>query len=771
MIVSCNWLQEYFEDELPVPQDLADVLTMHAYEVEGVDDVDGDTLLDIDILPNRAADSLSHIGVAREVATLAGLAPEFPLENAQTDDEISTADTINLSVDDASVRRATKRLVVDVEVGETPDVIKKRLERLGQRSINNIVDITNYVMLETGQPVHAFDYEKIAGEIKNITVRAAVEGEAIETLDGEEHELEEGMLVIADDEKALDIAGIKGGAISGIDESTSKVVLSVCSFDPTKIRTTSQKLNLRTDASKRFENNPSPELPMVAMERLSQLIGEHAGGRIAQDVLDEYPRPAHEYVTGVSVDEVNELLGTDLDEKDVSNILEKLHFEYEIVAPLETVVNEARQYEGVPYERGASVTYDAPEKFDCSSFTSFLYSRAGVSIPRISVDQFIYGVSVDEEDAEPGDVVFYNSGEGDIYHESQEYLPGSKTEEGVDHCALYLGDGRVIDASSSEGKVVVDDVDADRLGKQVGIRRMSKGSSRFRVTVPYWRQDIRKPVDLIEEIGRVYGYENIEPTIPEPIHEAPVNKTFYYTHKIRDILVDEGFSEVYTYSFVRDGDVELENPVAEDKKYLRTNLSDNFAEAVEENEKYKELLGQENIRIFEIGTVFSDEEEHLSLAIASTQDGDVKDAFNRVATELDIDSLDESGSIGEVNLDKLIDNLPTPESYDSLADDIYPEGQYQAFSRFPHVLRDIAVWVPEGLSAKEVEEIIKEEAGELLVNSRLFDEYDPDDREQTSYAFRLVFQSHEKTLSDEEVNEIMDHVYETLDEKEGWEIR
>src|SRR3989344_1860698 len=383
MKISYAWLQEYFEEKLPTPEKLADLITMHAFEIDSITPIGHaaskdaacpptDWLLDVKVMPDRAHDCLSYWGIAKEVGTLTGLAVKpmiFPIEG---DAAVKTSALVNLKVEDdpstsfdkaqdkslraGKVRRAMKRIAIGVEVGPSPKLLKNRLESVGQRSINNIVDIANFVMLETGQPVHTFDLDKIEGNSKSetlnpkqITIRNAKKGEKIKTLDGREFILDESMLVIADEEKALDIAGIKGGAGSGIDDNTQNVLLSACNFDPINIRQTSKSLGLRTDASLRFEKDISPTLAEIAMDYLSFLVKEIAGGYLASDVIDFYPNKAVAPQISISEDDINRLLGLKIKEKEIEDIFRKLRFEfkksgfknskkpnfYEVVPPIE----------------------------------------------------------------------------------------------------------------------------------------------------------------------------------------------------------------------------------------------------------------------------------------------------------------------------------------------------------------------------------------------------------------------------------------------------
>lgn len=761
MRISYDWLQSYFKEELPPPEMLAEKLTMHAFEVEEIKRVGDDWVFDIDVLPNRAHDCLSHIGIARELATLLNIEVRLQYGGPKADKYLKTADFISLSVEDSKlVRRAMKRLVVDVKVGESPDWLKKRLKALGQRAINNIVDTTNYITLETGQPVHAFDFDKLAGTKKEIVIRRAHSGEKVTTLDGDEYTLTEEDLIIADTEKALDIAGIKGGANSGIDEKTTQVLLSACNFDPVAIRKTSRRLGLITDASKRFENEITPELAGAAMERLSGLVQELSGGRVTADSLDSYPRRPNNYKIGLSVDRVNKVLGTAFSESEVTKILDQFGFSYEkIQNPIAKILELAPMFAGVPYKYGASVLYDAPHLFDCSSFVSYLFVQAGIQIPRDSIDQFLFADRIEETDLRPGDLIF---GKGSKPH-IRESVP-----HGIEHVGIYLGDGKIVHASGDpDNKVVIEDYKtAPKFSGEMlrGFGRIPVAGERFVVIIPHGRLDLRIEEDVIEEIGRVYGYEHIQPIAPEPLGKEPeVNKIFYYTQKIRDTLAREGFSEVMTYSFQDTGEVEVANPRAEDKKFLRSSLVPGLTATVAHNGKYKDLLGVEKVKIFEIGTVFGRNAEHLSLALAGFG---AADACEKLSKEFHA-AMKARGEIVEVNLSELIEKLPDPVSYDFESIDARNVA-FQPISPYPFALRDIALWASAEVISLEVEKLIKENAGEWLVRIDLFDEYRKDNK--ISYAFHLVFQSHEKTLSDDEVNMVMDKIYAAVREG-GWEVR
>ena len=811
MLISYNWLKEYIKD-VPTPEKLVDVLSLHAFEVEGLEEKNGDTVIDIDVLPNRSHDALSHDGIAREVATLLDTDYTLPTNEYATDAGVRTSEYVELTVENEhQVPRATKRLFTDVEVGESPAWVKERLSALGQRSINNVVDITNLVMFETGQPVHAFDFDKIKDEARNpkseirkkkIVIRGAKKGEKVATLDGEEWELEEGMLVIADDEQALDIAGVKGGAHSGVDENTTRVLLSACNFSPTHIRKTSRTLGLITDASKRFEQGITPAFIDRAHDRAAYYLSEFAGATVAEDVMGLYPHPRKPYKAGVSLEEIHNKLGADLSEKEVGAIFDRLGFVYEMVTPREQIVEKAQELVGKPYKYGASISYDAPEAFDCSSFTAYLYAGAGIGIPRMTPDQYVFGEQIEKDELKPGDIIFARNNNPDeevdvtltdgttvqkktVLSESKECLPGTTIEGGVDHNGIYLGDGKIIHASGiwHKGEVVIEDLDETPAFKTiVGYRRMPGiESRRFVVTIPSERIDLMagrgffvsgNSEDLIEEIGRVYGYFNIEAKeLPKAEKKPVVNKEVYYANKIRDLLVRAGFSEVMTYSLVNEGDVALLNPFASDKSHMRTTLKEGITQALEMGEKNKPLFGVDRVKLFEIGTVFTKDGEHTALALGiggkKTEGvlGEIQEAIAGIVGDIAIVS--GEGGIFEINnISEFIEKLPEPEEYDIEKIDV--SVTYQTPPSFPFVLRDIALWVPEEVESDKVHNVIKEIGGELLVRVDKFDEYAKDGR--VSYAFHLVFQSYEKTLTDDEVNPFMSTIEKTAGDN-NWEVR
>ncbi len=324
MKFSYNWLQDFFVKKLPKAETLAEFLTVHCFEVESVEKKGADFIFDLDITPNRA-DCLSHHGLALEISAITGLKLKQYKLNLKENKELKTKDLVKVELKDkADCLRYTGRLIKDVSVGPSPKALQERLRSLGLEPINNIVDAANYVMLESGQPLHTFDFDKIAEN--KIIVRRANRGEQLAALDDNDYSLDKDILVIADVKKSLAIAGIKGGKSSAIDKNTKNVFLEAANFNPVLIRRASQKLHLRTDASLRFEHGLDCELTERAVDRLASLIQELAKGKVASGRVDKYP--AKQLVRKIKFDftKIEKLLGLKISNKEVKSILKALGF-------------------------------------------------------------------------------------------------------------------------------------------------------------------------------------------------------------------------------------------------------------------------------------------------------------------------------------------------------------------------------------------------------------------------------------------------------------
>ncbi len=640
--ISYNWLKSHFDKDIPNPDDLAELLTKNLAEVEGMVKHGDDTIFDIKILPDRGHDLLSHKGVAREVSVLSGV----PLKKQTTDNIQQTTGNVrklNIMVEDETLCPRYMGLVVEnIKVGESPAWLRTRLESVGQRSINNIVDITNFVMLELGQPMHVFDLQKLTTnnhQPTTIKVRRAYESEVITTLDDRKIALTSETLVIADSSRALAIAGVKGGKDAGIDNTTTNIIFEAANFNAVNVRKTALRVGIRTDSSKRFEHGLSPVLAGGAMSLAVKILFEICPDARFGEVVDVYPEPQKENKIIVDTKEANGILGTTLSGDEIGEILKRLDFK-----------------------------------------------------------------------------------------------------------------------SSRDGEI-------------------------FTITPPLIRLDLTIKEDIVEEIGRVYGFHKITDTPLPPSSFVPQSlNAYHYANLIRDTLAAHGFSEIYTSSFQREGVFAVENPLALDKAFLRKDLATGLVQSLEINTRNAPLLGLDEIKIFEIGEVFPGVmEEKLSCAIGVelVKTNKKKGEVTREYLEKTRNVLSEilgvpiegkfSENTFEFDLGELLEKLPllkvgTP--FESI------NARYAKISPYPFMLRDIALWAPEGVSVDAVLSVIADEGGELLRIKRLFDVFTKEFSEgkKTSYAFNLVFQSYEKTLSDGEVNSIMEHITSALSAN-GWEVR
>ncbi len=644
MKVSYEWLETFFlpaqaggVGTLPSVAELEQLLTFHAFEIEGVEEVAGTSVIDIDVLPNRAADSLSHRGVAREISALLNT----PMQHDPLKEEVNLTpqtDSIVVELDtDASCTYYTAAHITGVAVGESPQWLQKRLEAIGQKSINNVVDATNYVLFNIGQPTHVFDAAKFSGQTPNIGTRHARRGEKISLLGGVEAELDETMTVIidTDSDTPLAVAGVKGGVRAEVMNETTDIIIESATFDPVQTRKTSQALKIRTDASARFENNVADELAAYGVKAVATLILELAGGQLQGYATVGAAKPANKEVV-VTASRTSKLLGADITDAIMEDIFTRLEFSY------------------------------------------------------------------------------------------------------------------------------------------------TKNSGTFSVVAPFERRDIQIPEDIIEEIGRVYGYNKIESKQLPLAQKTPgINKKFAYAELIRKTLIESGFTETLLYSLRDTGEVKLKNALASDKGHLRSNLKDGLRELLDTSEKNMPLLGlYKTVSLFEIGNVFTNDTEEMHVCVAVRVTGrKKKDERTLTALTAIKERLEEvlgttlQEPIGETlewNLDSILESLPAIDAYPdvpTVADAV----SYKPFSNYPFMLRDIAVWVPESTTEENVQEIIQNHAGDLLQRCDMFDVFTKDGR--TSYAFHLVFQSMDETLTDEKVGVIMSGIEDEMSTQDGWEIR
>jgi len=645
-----------------------------------------DSVMVLELTPNRA-DCLAMVNVAREVAAITGSSfkpPETILEPGSKDAaEYTKVDILEPEL----CQRYVAKIIEGVTVGPSPAWMRHRLEAAGIRSINNIVDVTNYVMLEMGQPLHAFDYHTLAEG--RIEVRRARTGEEIISLDGVTRVLDPEMLVIADGSGPVAIAGVMGGLATEITGTTTTVLLESAHFHPQSIRKTSRRLSLRSESSMRFEKGVDLAGCRAAADRAAQLMVMIGGGRVAQGAVDVFPGEVKPVMVNLRIRRVNEILGTTLTMDEVASIMDRLSFPYRV----------------------------------------------------------------------------------------------------------------------QEGLALV-------------------------VSVPTYRGDIGKEIDLIEEVARLYGYHLIPSTLPH----GPVNAGRTRSQRLEDrchtLLEAMGLTEVITYSFINPSAfdrlqlppehpwrtvVEIRNPLSEEQRVMRPTLLHGLLEVAARNTNRR--MG--NLALFEIGRAFVPQkgkqlpDEPLKLGVVATGEIDrgwqekplavdfymLKGVLEELLGRLGLDDYDirrgehpschpgrtgkvslngtEVGFIGELHPAVMEEYGLTRRCYVFELDLGHVAAQaadyrfYKAIPRFPSVTRDVALLVDQTLPASDVERVIIGAGGPLLQQVRLFDVYQggqvpPGKR---SLAYSLMFQNMEKTLTDGEVNAIMQVIRTTLVETLGAELR
>ena len=322
MKVVYSWLKEFVDATAPAAE-LRGQLSLAGIAIDSVEESAAGPVLDAEITANRP-DCLGHYGLAREVAAIYRLTVK-PVHPKLKESKEKAADATRVEIEARDLcGRYTARVLRGVKVQPSPDWLRQRLEAIGQNPINNVVDVTNYVMFELGQPLHAFDLHKLAE--RRIVVRRARPGEKIRTLDGAERTLAKDMCVIADAARAVAIAGVMGGAESEIGFSSHDILLESAWFDPISVRRTSKALGLRTEASYRFERGADPEMAELASRRAAELIQQVAGGEVLSGVVDAYPNPEPPIAIELSRKELLRVMGADVPDRDIEGILSALGF-------------------------------------------------------------------------------------------------------------------------------------------------------------------------------------------------------------------------------------------------------------------------------------------------------------------------------------------------------------------------------------------------------------------------------------------------------------
>ncbi len=636
-----------------------------------------DHIFVLDLTPNYGY-ALNMLGVARELS--AAFDREINYPHIKEEKESGRAeDLISVEVTDSKLcPRYTARIVEGVNVDESPWWIKIRLMAAGIRPVNNIADITNYVMLEMGQPLHAFDYDKIQDKI--IKVRPAKRGEKLVTLDDRERELSDQDLVIADAKKPLGLAGVMGGLESEISSKTNNILLEAACFNPYNIRRTAKKFILHSPSSHRFERGIDIENITRASRRAAQLMAEIAGGEVIGGIVDIYPKLKEPVRLRVRPQRVNEVLGTDISRMEMKSILEKLHFK----------VQDSKRMEGA-----------------------------------------------------------------------------------------------------------------------------------FRVQVPSFRNDIKIEADLIEEVARIYGYGEIRGSLPRMDMEIGRRKpTQKIEEKIREIFQRAGLHQTINLPLVRKDEgfynteglpLTLTNPISVDNSCLRQEILPGLLRSLEFNTKRQE----KSAGLYELGDVFPGngpgQRSRLAVVLMGATEGEswqadapdffaLKGILETLGFEMGVGiSLERSeleflhpGRQGEIFLNgkkagfigELHSGLQEDYRFPSrvavmememepLVEEATLEPDYRGVPRYPATSRDLALTIKEEIPSVQIESLIKKEGGPFLETVTLFDLYRgaqiPDNCK--SLAYRMVFRSKERTLTDEEIDRTVEGIIKKAQKEFNADVR
>jgi phenylalanyl-tRNA synthetase beta chain len=681
---------EWLKELVPVTasaEKVAERLTMIGFEVEGVEQMDGDTVLEVNVTPNRP-DCLSIIGLAREISAAFNIPLKMPLHDIKGDlrNPGFSVEILNPELCNRYAGRVIKNVIISV----SPEWIQKRLEKCGIRSINNVVDITNYVLLEYGHPLHAFDADTIMGRKIRVATPDTVSGgeTKIKTLDGIEREIPGDSLLIWDSEDAIAIAGVMGGLETEVNDATKDIFLESAYFEPSSVRRTSKRLNLASESSYRFERGTDIEFLEKALNRAALLIHELAGG-VFHEIVDAYPVKYKPGSIQVQYKKINRILGTELKKEEMLEIVHRLQI---------------------------------------------------------------------------------------------------ATEDRVDF---------------------------------------------FVVHPPAFRRDIKRESDLAEEISRLHGYDRIPVRVPRsPLSLNQSDKRIEPIKQIREGMRKSGFTEVINYSFmsrssldmiaVPEGDrrhnaIAIRNPLRKEESLLRTTLIPFLIE----NLKFNLDRGIEDIRFFEVSKVFEDigkelpleelrlggifyrekapslwkEETHgffitkgaleslfAELKIKEYSFVPSSEPFLNNGQASDIFLSDFSvGFIGvldpdiieKLDLKKKIEVVLFELNLNSLISSIPDSIQYSPVPKYPSIERDIAIVVDEAIPAAEITTLFMAFPSELIEEVSIFDYYKGSHipAGKKSLAFSILYRSKERTLTDQEVEQLHSSIVEHVMKITGGELR
>ena len=698
-----------------------------------------DTALEIDLTPNRP-DCLSISGVAREISAITGN-PLNPPEISvlyffastamrknksvpEGDTAISSLTSVTIEDPDLCPRYAA-RIIRGVKIGPSPAWMQQRLEAVGLRGINNVVDVTNYVLMELGHPLHAFDYHKLTEN--RIVVRRARLREEIVTIDEETRDLTDDMLVIADAQNAVALAGIMGGLDSEVTVETTDILLESAYFNPVSIRKTSKALGMHTEASHRFERGADIEGLITAINRAAQLIQEVAGGEICRGIVDAYPIKHEPVKIQLRPERVNFVLGTDIPTSEMKDILTRLQF----------VVSEELQVTVPTFRPDVTREEDLIEEIA----RIHGYDNIPIVLPKGSIPQVEH---IGEDGAES------QSSKELLREKAASIMLKSSLSEAINY-SFYspnVFDLINLPADSPQRKVM-------------SLRKpLSETQSIMRTTlIPSLLENVRWNIN--HQVADVKLFELSHAFSPEQPDELP------HEHEMIAGVLSGSMSAGLWNDKTREVDFF-------DVKGIVELLLEEFGITEYEIKP----IGHPTLhpsRSAQIVMSSQAKRSNLSEAKQSQRsEGEAKQSDLPLRAERG-----NLGIMGEVHPD-VLDNHDIPQrvyifelDFDKLAELAQTERYFQTLPQFPGVLRDLAIVVSEDISSEEVTRIIKTAGGELITSLKLFDVYTgkPIPEGKKNLAYSIEYTSPSRTLTDEEVETVHQRIITQLSSEIGAELR
>jgi len=655
-----------------------------------------DAVLELNVSANRG-DALSHLGVAREVAVLTGQPlRRTPVAVPESAGEAASLARVRIE-DSVGCRRFIARVVEGVRIGPSPEWLVRRLRACGVRSINNVVDVTNYVMLELGQPLHAFDLDRLAGH--ELVVRRARPQERLTTLDGKDRELFPEDLLVCDRDRAQALAGTFGGSEAEVSEATTRVLLEGANWDPVTVRRMARRHQLHTEASHRFERGVDVEAAPAGVDRAAALLAELAGGSVRRGRIDIYPAPRAATVVRLSEGQVGRLLGAEVDDAEVERILLALGFVAEGHLPSSTPWR-------VPSWR---IDVSLPEDLVEEVARIRGFDTVPATLPALT------------ESLRPEPL------EVEVERRVRSALAGAGFDEVLNYS--FVDPGLLPMVTERPLEALGSPVEAVALANPMSPQQSAMRTSLQASLLPNLVHNLRQGQESVRlyEVGRVYfrdpdGGEGLRPVAREPVH-------------VGGLLWGRRLPRGWTSGDAR-------NDFYDAKGAVEAVLT---AVGAPPPEARPARLAPYHPRAC------------ASLAVGDTLIGTVGELHPRVARAVD---LPEAVFLFELDLEAL-----------ARVGVVVP--RLRPLRRFPAVLRDLAVVVPEATPAEDVRRVVREVGGPLVEEVVLFDVYTgkPLPAGRKNLAFALRYGAPDRTLRDEEVQAAHDRIVQEVNRRVGAELR